>query len=180
MIEGQKLLVGRVESGTIHEGDQVTIWPSRTKTEIKSIQFLWQERTRAEAGESIGLTLPDAVSVKRGDIISNQGHNPSVTDTIEPYVFWMDPKSLENHEKMVLRCAAQEVPVRIEQISERINSSTLETIEESTEKLENSEVGRLVVKTELPIVIKNFNDLPELGRFVLERDLGVCGGGIIV
>jgi sulfate adenylyltransferase subunit 1 (EFTu-like GTPase family) len=171
--------MGRLESGTIHQGDQVSIWPSGAKTRVNSIEFLWQKRTKAEAGESIGLTLPDLLSVKRGDIIAGHDYVPSVTRKLKANVFWMDSKPLTNREKIILRCATQEVLCQIENILERIDSSSLETIERDAQELKNSEVGKLIIKTELPIVVESFNDVPELGRFILERDLSTCGGGII-
>lgn len=179
-IEGKEILVGRVESGVIHKGDRVGIWPSGVKAGISSIEFLWQNRTMAEAGENIGLTLSGSPSVKRGDVICRDDYVPTVTETVTAKVFWMDPKPLMNHEEVILKCATQETVCRIETIVERVNSSTLEIIEKNGSRLENSEVGNLIISTESPIITNNFNDVPELGRFVLERDLNTCGGGIIV
>jgi translation elongation factor EF-1alpha len=52
-------------------------------------------------------------------------------------------------------------------------------IEEDAGTLKNLEVGELIIKTKKPISITSFNDIPELGRFVLTRGENVCAGGII-
>jgi translation elongation factor EF-1alpha len=40
-------------------------------------------------------------------------------------------------------------------------------------------VGEVIVKTKKPLAIKDFNDVQELGRFVLVHDENICAGGII-
>jgi len=44
--------------------------------------------------------------------------------------------------------------------------------------LENREVADVIIKTDKPLIVENFNETEELGRFVLER-LNTCAGGII-
>ena len=43
----------------------------------------------------------------------------------------------------------------------------------------NLEVAEVIVKTKKPLAIKSFNDVQELGRFVLVQDENICAGGII-
>ena len=45
--------------------------------------------------------------------------------------------------------------------------------------VKNLEVAKVIIKTKKPICIKDFNDVQELGRFVLVRDENICAGGII-
>jgi len=92
----------------------------------------------------------------------------------------MAKDSLEKNEKIVLRCATQEIVCSIEEIEKRIDSSTLEVIEEAASQIKNLEVGEVVLQTKKPIAIKKFNELQELGRFVFVRGDDVCAGGIIV
>jgi translation elongation factor EF-1alpha len=42
-----------------------------------------------------------------------------------------------------------------------------------------TEVAQMLISTKEPIAVENFNDIQELGRFVLVRDLDVVAGGII-
>jgi len=86
---------------------------------------------------------------------------------------------MEKGEKLTIRCATQETTCKIEEIKKRINSSTLEVINENEEKIKNLEVAEVVIKTKKPLAIKNFNDVRELGRFVLVRNDNICAGGII-
>ena len=102
-----------------------------------------------------------------------------MSDRVSANVFWMSKKPLSVDEKLAMRCATQETSCKVEQIKERINSATLEVVEKDAKGLENLEVGEVVIKTKKPIAVKNFNDVQELGRFVLVRDQNICAGGIV-
>ena len=91
----------------------------------------------------------------------------------------MTKRGFGKDEKMTIRCATQETSCKIESINKRINSSTLELIEKNAEVLKNLEVGEVIIKTKKPVAIKSFNDVQELGRFVLVSDENTCAGGII-
>ncbi len=78
-----------------------------------------------------------------------------------------------------MRCATQETNCKIESIEKRINSSTLEVVNKNVDVIEDLEVAQVVIKTKRPIAIRDFNDVQELGRFVLVRDENACAGGII-
>ena len=59
------------------------------------------------------------------------------------------------------------------------NTAALDILEQDTDRLRNLEVGRVTIKTKNPIVIKPFNDVQELGRFVFVKNDNICAGGII-
>ena len=67
----------------------------------------------------------------------------------------------------------------VEKIEKKINSSTLEEIKEDIGTLRNNEAGTMIIKTLSPVVVDDFNYVPELGRFVFEKNMITCAGGII-
>ena len=91
----------------------------------------------------------------------------------------MSPQPLDISEKLLFRCATEESPAMIKKIEERINSSTLEILEKDASKLEDTEVGEVIISTEKPVVVESFYKTKELGRFVLVRGNDVVAGGII-
>ena len=177
-VKDKRILVGRLEAGKIHAGEEVIFLPQEAKSQVRSVEILWQDRTEAEAGESIGITLADPLFVERGAVACPLGSRPALTSTIRANVFWMSKRPYVAGEELLLRLATQEVPVRIT-IEKKIDSSTLETISDSPDKVRDTEVAQMLIGTEKPIAVENFNDIEELGRFVLVRDLDVVAGGII-
>jgi sulfate adenylyltransferase large subunit len=178
-VDDKRINVGRIEAGVIKAGDDIEILPTGLKTKVKSIEKFLEHRSSAVASECIGFTTGDAVFLDRGAIVCRPGKAPEITDRVSANVFWMSKKPLSVDEKLAIRCATQETSCRVEQIKERINSSTLEVLEKDAKGLENLDVGEVIIKTKKPIAVKNFNDVQELGRFVLVRDQNICAGGIV-
>ena len=125
------------------------------------------------------MTTADSVFLDRGNIVCLPGAEPAVTDEIPANIFWMSKRNFTAGEKLTIRCATQETSCKIQSINKRINSSTLEVIEENADIIQNLDVAEVVIKTKKPVAIKDFNDAQELGRFVLVRDENICAGGII-
>ncbi len=178
-LSDKRINVGRVESGTIRKGLEVEILPSKQTTTVNSVEKFLEKTDQACVGECIGITTEDSVFLERGNIVALPGSTPVFTDRISANIFWMNPQDMEKGEKLTIRCATQETTCKIEDIKKTINSSSLEVINENAQKIKNLEVAEVVIKTKKPLAIKNFNDVRELGRFVLVRNDNICAGGII-
>ncbi len=178
-IGDKRINAGRVESGTIAKGNEIKILPGGQVTNVNSIEKFLEDTDKAIASECIGITTADSVFLDRGNIVCLPGNEPSLTDRIPANIFWMSKRDFGKNQKLTMRCATQETSCKIESINKRINSSTLEVIEENAEVIKNLEVGEVIVKTKKPLAIKDFNDVQELGRFVLVHDENICAGGII-
>ena len=178
-IDDKRINVGRVESGEIGKGDKIKVLPSGQMTSVNSIEKFLEDVDKAVASECIGITTTDSVFLDRGNVVCGADDTPISTDRVSANIFWMTRKDFNKEQKLTLRCATQETSCKIEKINKRINSSTLEIISENAEIVKNLEVAEVVLKTKKPIVIKDFNDVQELGRFVLVQDENICAGGII-
>ena len=61
---------------------------------------------------------------------------------------------------------------------ERINSETGEVVAKHPRQISEHEAATILFTTE-PLVVEQFSDIPELGRFVLVRDRNI-GAGIVL
>ncbi len=174
----KRIIAGRVESGIIRKGDKIKVLPSGEETRVKGVEEYLKNVTEAEAGKSTGITTEDKLFIDRGNVIVSLNDLPAVTNRIKANVFWMDRVPFKKGESLMFRCATQEVNCEIEKISRVINSSTLELIAEDADEIKNREVASIIIKTDKPVVVENFNWMEELGRFVLGRE-DTCAGGII-
>ena len=178
--DNEKIAVGKIEAGVIKKGQEIKILPGGQKTKVKFIKKFLEECDSGYAGESIGIVTVDSVLLDRGNIICEPNKEPFLVDTFRANVFWLAKKNFNKKEKLTLKCATQEAVCKVEKIEKRINSSTLKVIEKDSDKLKNLEVGEIIIKTKRPIVVKKFNEVQELGRFVFVRAKDICAGGIIV
>lgn len=174
---GKKIFIGRVESGTIFAGQQVTFYPSGIEAKILSIEVFGKTQSKAVAGESIGVTTN--ASVSRGEIACSE-KKPEIKKEFVANIFWLAREPLQINEELCLRCATQERVCKIKRIYERIDSADLRVIEKEAKTLNETEVGKVLIECDKPLVLENFNEIPPLGRFVLLREENVCAGGIYV
>ena len=178
-IQDKRIGAGRVESGIIKKGAEVKVLPGGHVTSVLSIEKFLEDTDTATAGENIGLTTADPVFLERGNVLCSPGSQPILTDTIAANMFWMSKKDFTKDQKLTIRCATQEMSCKVVSIDKRIDSSTLELLDTDCDTLKNLEVAEVTIETKKPIVVKNFNDVQELGRFVLVRDENICASGII-
>jgi sulfate adenylyltransferase large subunit len=178
-IEGEKIIVGRIISGIIKQGQKVILLPSFKAARIKIIKVFGKRRRTAREGENIGLTLSKPVFVERGEVVAQKENPPKATDHFKGNILWMSYEPLQINKTMILRCATQEIECTAERIEKRINSSTLEIIEENAMVLKLNEAGVVIFKTQEPIVVEKFNFIEELGRFIIEREHDLKGIGIV-
>lgn len=177
-VDGRPVLVGRVESGVLRTGETVTFLPAGKKRTVQGIiKFNEEPLPQAEAGECVGVLL-DRADLARGEVGWSGECPPVVSSSFEASIFWLSPQPMHEGEKLVMRCATQQQQCRIATIHERINSSSLEHLDDRS-RIEETEVGHTRVTTGAPLVVERFQDVPELGRFVLLRGRDVVAGGIV-
>lgn len=179
-IDDKRIAVGRIEAGVLNRNDEMVILPDKTAARVKSIEKFLENVDKAVTGESIGITTEEAVFINRGSIISQSAQTPIVSSLLKANIFWLSKIKFSKTDRLVLKCAVQEVSCQVETIYTRLNSSTLEVIESDAGELNNLETAKVLIKTKKPIAASVFEEFQELGRFVLVDGGGnTCAGGII-
>lgn len=178
-MDGKRIAVGRIEAGRLKKGAGIKILPQGEIAKIESIEKFLEKIDEAGPEECIGITTAEPVFWERGNIICEPLKEPSLVDAVGANVFWMSKEDLKRGQGLSLKCATQKISCKIEKIVQRIDSSTLDVIEEDAERLKCLEVGEVIIRTKKPIVLEGFSQLKELGRFVLVKDENTCAGGII-
>jgi sulfate adenylyltransferase large subunit len=179
VLNGRNVIVGRIESGRLAQKQEVLLLPSAQTVRIASIERFLENRTAAEAGESIGLTLDGPVAVRRGDVLCDPDSPPPIARRFEANLFWLADEGWQQGDSLLLRCATQASECQIEAVRRRIDSATLDVIETEAKRLEATEVGHVVLSLERPITVEEFASGSSLGRFVLLKNQKVCAGGTV-
>src|SRR5439155_14088993 len=178
--DGRRIIAGRIETGTLKVGDQLVFSPANKSSVVASIER-WNAPSNgpAIAGDSTGITLTEQIFVERGYVASHQNETPIETNRFHADLFWITREPLRVGHFYDLRLATQQVKCQIVSIEQVIDSATLETKSDQREQLERNEIGRLTIQTRSPLVIDNYDRVPNLGRFVIVDDGKICGGSTI-
>jgi sulfate adenylyltransferase subunit 1 len=179
-IDGERVLVGRIEAGHLRKGETLFLLPNNRKVTVKSIKkFLCDDVTTASFEESVGISLKGKPRVRRGQILSAD-FSSKISDTITANIFWMDSAGFHRGDPLLFRCVTQEVPCRIEKVNRKFDPASMELIEKDALSIESAEVADVLIQLEEKVVADPFNEIPEMGRFVLEKDGRPVAGGIIL
>ncbi|MBN2209887.1 MAG: 50S ribosome-binding GTPase [Sedimentisphaerales bacterium] len=173
-----RIAVGRIEAGRLRQNDKIRILPGGETTQVKSVVKFPEPVAQAGAGECIGLITADPIFLNRGDIIGSVGQEPPARNEFDATVIWLARQPFDVNQKIMLRCATQETAVKVS-LLRRIDSSTMEVLEENAGGLNALEIGQVRLKTKKQMVMEPFSKVKELGRFVFVRDDDICAGGII-
>jgi small GTP-binding protein len=174
-VNGTEVIVGRVESGTMHKGDEVIFQPSNIKGKIEKILFYPDELEMAEEGDSVGIVTN--CEPQRGDVCGLPEIPPVTSNKFLGEAVLLE-NTLKKGDSLELRCGTKNVQCKIDEIREKLNSETGEVIGEKPPEITQHEAATIIFSTE-PLVIEQFSDIPELGRFVLARNRNIAAGIVL-
>jgi translation elongation factor EF-1alpha len=175
LVNSDKVIVGRVESGVLYKGDKVIFHPSGVSGKIEEIKIFRGVMEKAEAGDSIGIIAN--CEPKRGDVCGVVQNPPIPVEEFLGEVVLLEDR-LRKGETVELRCGTRRVSSVIKEIRDKINSETGEVMDRYPNYMSQHEAATIVFATE-PLVVEKFSEIPELGRFVLVRGKNI-GAGVVL
>lgn len=173
-VNEKRIIVGRVESGILNKGDKLYV--NNKHITIRDIEeFLSENVKEAVSGKSTGFTVNESLFLDRGMVITDSEIERK--NEIHSTIFWLDSSPFNKDDVLTIKCATQSAGCKIENIKRRFDAATLE--EKPTDKIEQHDIAEVTIKTQNPLLIDNFSNIPTMGRFVLERKGNQCAGGIV-
>jgi elongation factor 1-alpha len=173
----EETIVGRVESGILRRADNVIFEPSGVNAKVEKINVFEGELAEAKVGDSIGIIINGGV-VKRGDVLGLVEKPPKPTNEFLGEAVLLD-KNLKKGEVVEIRCGTAKVSGEIKEIRERIDSETGAVLESNPEEITEHDAATIVFATD-PLVVEEFAEIPELGRFVLVKNSKNIGAGVVL
>ncbi len=174
-VDSEKVVVGRIESGTLHTGDEVLFQPSDARAKVQKIVAFRDELVEANRGDSVGIVVDRDIA--RGDVCGLLESPPlAVTEFLGEAVLL--EKSLMVGDELELRCATKRVKCTIKRIREKISSETGEIMEKNPSEITENEAAIIDFSCE-PVVVEKFSEFPELGRFVLVKNKNIAAGIVL-
>jgi sulfate adenylyltransferase subunit 1 len=160
---------GRLASGILRPGDEVTIMPSGFTSKIKSIDTFDGPVEEAFAPMSVTVTLEDDIDVSRGDMIVKTNNKPESTQEFDAMLCWLHNNPARPRAKYTLMHTSNEPKAMIKNVLYKIDINTYNREEEDLE-FKMNDIGRVSIRTTKPVLIDEYRDNRITGSFVLIDD----------
>jgi sulfate adenylyltransferase subunit 1 len=156
---------GRIESGSIQVGDEVTVLPSGLTSSVAQIVTLDRELARAAAPQSVQITLDDPLDVSRGDMIVKSDDLPRVATQFAARICWFAPQPLDLARKYLIKHTTRTVKVMVTAIEHQVDVNTLER--HPADSLRFNEIARVSMRTLQPLFVDDYATNRATGSFIL-------------
>jgi bifunctional enzyme CysN/CysC len=181
MINGEKIIVGRIASGTLRAGQTITIIPTGTKNIIKTLKPLNHHKKLANTEENVGLTLTtDVPTLQRGDVICPGDNPPKNSQRFRGNLIWLHRVALTKGQHLQVHCATQTLSCLVTKILQRIDPKTLTILETDALSLTENQAGIIEFELLKPALVEKHSQIAELGRYSIENTEGLLGAGTIL
>jgi len=166
--------VGRVETGILNTGDNVSFQPSDVSGEVKTVEMHHEEVPKAEPGDNVGFNVRGVGKddIRRGDVCGPAEDPPSVADTFQAQIVVMQhPSVITEGYTPVFHAHTAQVACTVESLDKKIDPSSGEVAEENPDFIQNGDAAVVTVRPQKPLSIEPSSEIPELGSFAI-RDMG--------
>lgn len=172
---------GRIASGTVKVGDEVTILPSFTKSKISRIDEGTKQLTEAQAPQSVNLSLEDDVDVSRGSQIVKSSEVPLTGQQVEVLVCWLNHRPLQVRQKYIIRHTTDELQGFVTAIDYKVNINTLENNLDD-KAVGMNDIAKVTLKVSKPLAYDLYENNRTTGSliFIAEGTNETVGAGMIV
>jgi bifunctional enzyme CysN/CysC len=181
--DDRRIVAGRIESGEIKVGDDIVFQPSGKLAKVASIET-WPARKGAaalealDAGRPAGITLDREIFVERGEVAVPVSSKLSGVRGFEARIFWLGQTPILVGTRLKLKLGTAEAQARIAAIKTVVDTGTLERAERR--EVERNQVAEVALELASPVTAELAETGSPLGRFVLELDGRISGGGIVL
>ncbi|WP_336921915.1 sulfate adenylyltransferase subunit 1 [Aquipuribacter sp. SD81] len=158
---------GQVSGGVFKPGDEVMVLPSGFTTTIAAIDTADGPVEEAFPPMSVTIRLSDELDVSRGDMLCRPRNAPTPRQDVEAMVCWMDEQAtLQPGRKYALKHTTRTVRALVKELQYQLDVNTLHRNEGATQ-LGLNEIGRVRLRTTLPLLADEYRRNRSTGGFVL-------------
>jgi bifunctional enzyme CysN/CysC len=179
--DDRRILAGRVETGSIHVGDEVAFLPSQKRSKVATVEgFNLPVQSQAYAGQATGFTLTEQVYVNPGELMCKADEQtPQVSSHLAVNIFWMNRQPMIRNKKYKIKLAGARMPVWLREVKTVLDASEL-TTDSNRQQVERHDVAECILETLKPIAFDLSTEIAQTGRFVIIDNYEIAGGGVVL
>ncbi|ERH02707.1 MAG: translation elongation factor EF-1 alpha [Halonotius sp. J07HN6] len=166
--------VGRIETGVLEPGNNVSFQPSDVGGEVKTVEMHHEEVPSAGPGDNVGFNVRGVGKddIRRGDVCGPADDPPSVAETFQAQLVVMQhPSVITSGYTPVFHAHTAQVACTIESLDQKLDPATGEVAEENPDFIQSGDAAIVTVRPQKPLSLEPSGEIPELGSFAI-RDMG--------
>jgi sulfate adenylyltransferase subunit 1 len=164
--ENQRYYQGFLASGEIKIGDEIMIYQAQRNAKITKIIHSENEVKKAEAENSISITLDREVDLERGGLITNNDNRPYFDDHFSAYLIWFSPEefSLKNNREFNIKINHNHLRAKINNINHIIDVNNLSNVTDVKEYQHQEISLNQIANVNLNLSVKTAFDIFQINR----------------
>jgi len=166
--------VGRVETGILKPGMNVTFAPAGVTTEVKSVEMHHTALIEAQPGDNVGFNVKNlsVKDIRRGMVAGDAAKDPpqETADFDAQVIVLNHPGQIQNGYCPVLDCHTAHIACKFSEILSKMDRRTGKETEKFPKALKSGDAAMINLIPTKPMCVESFSDYPPLGRFAV-RDI---------
>jgi bifunctional enzyme CysN/CysC len=156
---------GLVASGRVAVGDEVVSLPSGRHARVAAIAVGERSSDRAEAGQSVVVSLDRDIDVSRGDVLAAAAAPCAIADQFAAQLLWLHDAPLMPGRRYLLKSGSRTVNAQVTTIKHKIDVNTQEHL--AATRLTLNEVALCNLSLDQDLVFAPYAENRALGAFIL-------------
>ena len=156
---------GKVASGVVRVGDEVTALPSGKSSRVKSIVTYDGELSEAFAPQSVTITLEDEIDLSRGEMLVHSNNRPHVGHHMRAMMVWMDEQPMDKTKAFYIKHTTNSTRAYITNVMHRVDINTGEKV--AAEGMRLNEIAEVKITTSTPLMFDSYTENRQTGAFVI-------------
>lgn len=157
---------GKVASGVIKTGEEVTALPSMKKSRVSRIVTYDGELEEAFCPQSVTICLEDEIDISRGEmIVKTAAAKPIISRAFKSMLVWMDEEMMDDRKQFFLKQTTRTTRAQITAVDYIVNVNTME--HESARPFTLNTIGEVKIETAQPLFFDTYKENRSTGSFIL-------------
>lgn len=175
--------VGRVETGIIKPGMNVTFAPCGISTEVKSVEMHHEQMDQAIPGDNVGFNVKNVgvKDIKRGYVAGDSKNDPpkGVDTFLAQVVVLNHPGEIRAGYSPVLDCHTAHIACKFEELKVKMDRRSGQVLEENPSVIKSGDAAMITMRPSKPMCVETFSEYAPLGRFAVRDMRNTIAVGVI-